>query len=323
MWAGRAPSAEPDHRRRMRHLHLTWLAPGTLAAAIALVTLGAIVRVSGAGEGCPDWPLCFGQIIPPPRPLAWIEFAHRLGAVLVSILVVVLPLVAWRDRRRDSRALVLAVSAPGILLMQILLGGLTVLSKLAALVIAAHLRVSLLLVAVLSALAVHVRAHDLRPRAEIGAHAGVTITLVVALCATFLLLVPGAWVVGSGASLACMDWPLCAAAIVPVGQGSQRLLQGLHRLTAAATIACLTVLIFRVRGLRHGWPAGWRFTWLAFGLVVAQALLGGMLVLAQLPTWMRAAHVLLATLVWAILIALMSTWLGRQSLPALSPKEAA
>jgi heme A synthase len=203
-----------------------------------------------------------------------------------------------------------------------LLSGLTVLSKVTALVIAAHLGVSLLLVAVLSALASHVRAQDLRHRAEIGAHAGVTITLVVALCATFLLLVLGAWVVGSGASLACMDWPLCAAAIVPVGQGSQRLLQGLHRLSAAATIACLTVLVSQVCGLRRVWPAGWRFTWLALSLSVAQALLGGMLVLAQLPTWMRAMHVPLATLVWAVLIATRPAWLGARPLPALSPKEA-
>jgi len=307
----------------MRHLRLTWLAPGTLAAAIALVTLGAIVRLSGAGEGCPDWPLCYGQMLPPPRLLAWIEFAHRLGAVLVSILVIALPLAAWRERRRDSRAIVLALSAPGILFMQVLLGGLTVLWKLTALVVAVHLGVSLLLVAVLAALASHVRREELLARADLGAHAGVTITLAVALGATLLVLMLGAWVVGSGASLACMDWPLCAAAIVPFGQGGQRLLQGLHRLTAAATIACLTVLVFRIRGLHHVWPAGWRFTRLALGLIVAQALLGGMLVLAQLPTWLRAAHVLLATLVWAILIAITSAWLGGRSLPVLSSKEAA
>jgi heme A synthase len=301
----------------MQRRPLIWLAPATLAAAITLVMLGAIVRVTGAGEGCPDWPLCYGQMLPPAQLMAWIEFTHRLGAVLVSALVLSLPLAAWLERPRDPTTLILSVLAPGVLAMQVLLGGLTVLSKLTALVVSAHLLVSLLLVATLTLFTVHLHRARLRPGANLDGRSAISITLAVALGATFALQILGAWVVGSGASLACMDWPLCAATIVPIGQGSQRLLQGLHRLTAAGVIASLSLLAIELYSRRHSWPAGWRLGWMALSLAIVQALVGAALVLAQLPVWLRAGHVLLAALVWSVLVALAGALrLGPLALPS-------
>jgi heme A synthase len=299
----------------MRHRPLIWLAPATFTATIALVTLGAIVRVTGAGEGCPDWPLCYGQVLPPAQPLAWIEFTHRLGAVLVSMLVLCLPLAAGFERPRDRTTLILSVLAPGVLAMQVLLGGLTVLSSLTALIVAAHLVVSLLLLATLALLTVHLHRGPLQPRKRLQKFSSLSLTLAVTLFFTLALLLLGAWVVGSGASLACMDWPLCAAAIVPFGQGGQRLLQGLHRLTAAGVIISLAALAAQLHFERRSWPVGSRLGWMALGLALVQALAGAALVLAQLPVWLRAAHVLLAALVWADLVALAGAlWLRPRAL---------
>ncbi len=215
-----------------------------------------------------------------------------------------LPVAAWVEDRRDTTARVLSLLAPGILLIQILLGGLTVLSRLTPAVIAAHLGVSLVLAGLLTLLTIHSRRAGLLPREPIGRSAGLNAVVVLAVCGVFGLITLGAVVVGSGASLACMDWPLCAAAIVPFGQGSQRLLQGMHRLMAGGVLFVLGVLVVQVIPLRRAWPAGWRLAWLALVVTLAQALLGGLLVFEQLPTWLRASHVLLATIVWLSTVAI-------------------
>ena len=59
----------------------------TVVATYALIVIGGIVRVTGSGLGCPDWPTCHGQIIPPLEQTALIEYTHRFVGALVSPLI--------------------------------------------------------------------------------------------------------------------------------------------------------------------------------------------------------------------------------------------
>src|ERR671922_861191 len=90
------------------------------------IALGGVVRVSGSGLGCPDWPLCHGRLLPPLNVHAIIEYSHRTTASLTSLLVVLTALAAWLMWRQRRDILIPATVAFGLLVVQVVLGAITV-----------------------------------------------------------------------------------------------------------------------------------------------------------------------------------------------------
>src|SRR2546426_331078 len=126
----------------------------SLRASFLVVVGGAIVRVTGSGLGCPDWPLCHGQFLPSLDPATRIEWTHRFLAIVSGLTVAAM--VAWTfvAYRSDRRALVLAVAVAVLYPLQAVLGAMTVVLELPPEWVTVHLANAELLLAALTILAV-------------------------------------------------------------------------------------------------------------------------------------------------------------------------
>ncbi len=269
---------------------------------VGLIAVGGIVRVSDSGLGCGNhWPLCNGTIIPPLDNLnAWIEWSHRLFAMLIGVfglLSLVTAIIAYRKTRRA----VISITALAALLftLQSALGAIVVILDLPPTSVTLHLGTAMFLLA--SLIWATVAATYTPTRAY--ARDNFSFLLYVTTALSFVIILTGALVRGSGATLACVDWPLCNGALFPTGQGQLAVIHMLHRVAVLALGITLVMLV--VSALRNR-PAGRMRTLavLAFVGYLTQAGIGAMLVLSgAAPLW-GAGHVLFAALTWGLLVTL-------------------
>jgi protoheme IX farnesyltransferase len=286
------PSPGPAYRR------LAWLA---LFSTLLVVIWGGIVRVSGSGLGCPDWPLCHGQFLPSLDLATRIEWTHRLLALVSGATVAAL--VAWTiARHRADRALLgLAVAAGSLFVFQAVLGGIVVLLELPETGVTAHLANAEILLAVLVTLAVVVQWREAAPQGRLDAAAWLGLSAAVA---TFALLLSGSYVRGSGATAACATWPLCET--FSVGAGPSQAIHMLHRYLAAAVavLVALAVLAAWRRPDRH--PAVRPLAALTGALFLVQIALGAANPLSGFSALALGAHPAVASLLWCSLVGLVA-----------------
>lgn len=254
-----------------------------------LIVWGAVVRITGSGLGCPDWPLCHGQWIPPFRTDVMIEYAHRLLASVVGLLTLGICIAVWTHKAWRGQIGKFCNIAILLLFFQILLGGVTVATELHPQIVAMHWAVALLFFAViiLAALSTKYQAPGTSPKTGWHKYSHALLGLF------FLQMVLGSWVSAAHAGLACPDFPTCHGLWLPPLTGNVAL-QFFHRLVAFV----ITLMVF---GLAAGLWKKKRVRSI-FGLLIVQLLLGIGTVLYGLPFWLRVAHAAVAVLLFAMLL---------------------
>src|SRR5690349_596196 len=196
-----------------RFTQLAWTAA---TFTYLLIILGAIVRITGSGLGCGEhWPLCNGRLLPPLDVPTMIEYGHRLAAAAVSVLVAGLAAYAWwLNRGAGSGEPFPPGRAPhvalGLLVVQVLLGAVTVTLRLPPWTVILHLGTAMLLLATLIVIAKDTR---LTPGASPGIR-GLRVTPglrpgLLLLALGFVTVLFGALTANLGAATACLGFPLC------------------------------------------------------------------------------------------------------------------
>lgn len=200
--------------------------------AFVVIVLGAFVRLSDAGLGCPDWPGCYGRLLAPTqsvhvevanqafpeRPVevgkAWKEMVHRYAAGTLGLIVLMLAVIAWRNRRDPGQPVALPLALLALILFQSALGMWTVTLQLKPVIVMAHLLGGLATLVLLWLLVLATRARPAGGRTAPPAGmpalhrrlfplAGLATAILVAQIAL------GGWTSANYAALACPDFPQC------------------------------------------------------------------------------------------------------------------
>ena len=257
----------------------------TAVFAYFQIALGGVVRVTGSGLGCRDWPLCNGRPYPAADIHSIIEYSHRSVGAITGALLIATVVLAWLVFRHArplvpwlATASLVAIAAEGAL------GGVVVAKELAPWLVVAHLGLAMLILGCLIATTV----------ISLPASGGVrTRGAALAAAATFLLLLTGSTVVASGADETCHAWPLCGSGLALDFTGASAYTM-LHR-GAVLVIGALLVYVL-VGAIRS--PAT-RPVALATMIVLALQIAVGAGAAVTDAALFNGLHVAIATLVWA------------------------
>jgi cytochrome c oxidase assembly protein subunit 15 len=308
--------------------------------AAVVVVVGAWVRLTQAGLGCPDWPGCYGHVHPASvvdqavqagaaygrafnYEKALHEMLHRYIASTLGVMIVVLAALSVWNRRNPDQPRVLPWIVLGLVLVQGALGAFTVTLLVIPLIVTLHLAGGLTTMALLywMSLAPEARQADDSDRS-------LRRFAAVILGVTILQVLLGGWTSTNYAAPACPDFPTCQGTVLPHADYSQAfvLWRGLgvdyeggvlstpartaihltHR--AGAIVVGASVLLLSFFAFRGGRTARVRLAALAVGAaVLLQWLIGMNLIWRGFPLWLGTAHNAGAVLLLLSILTLLRT----------------
>ncbi len=274
------------------------LAAATIATTVLLVTIGVVVRATGSGMGCPDWPLCHNGVLPPlDDTQAWLEWIHRTVAAIIGFEILGLALFAWLDHR-DRRSILWPTLAAVVLVgFQAWLGRETVRLNNSGESVTAHLATAMALLGLL----VFVFVRSFYPARVLGRGASQRFTLLAAFTAAaiYALLLFGSHVTATSQWYVFPDWPLMNGALLPPLTDANSA-HVLHRWVAAVVgvIVWATALAAWRTQRSHPWVI--RLALTTAILFTVQAVVGGLQVLTGLAAWTQTLHLALGAVIWAL-----------------------
>ena len=291
-------STPSDAGRRRGPTWLQGLATATVISVFVLVIIGGVVRVTGSGLGCPDWPLCYGKLLPPLEYTAIIEYTHRfVASVIVGPLILATAGVALARYRSDRWVWWPAAISIPLLIVQGLLGGVTVLTHLPGGIVALHLATAEALLATCVFVMVASYRTPVLATATPSSRDGYHRWAIAGAVSVYLVIVSGALVTAMGATGACVTWPLCQGQAFPM-----------NHLTAVHMFHRYVVLVLGLLLLYATWRCwsgpterGATLRWLTVLTVVTfvvQIIVGAATIWLDFQAHWRALHLTAATAVW-------------------------
>ena len=307
------------------------------------ITLGGVVRVTESGDGCPDWPTCFGQAFPPldqetidrlytgprtttPRPHnVLLEYSHRSVGTLLGLAIFAAVIRAWIKHRTNKVVAWLATADLGLIFIVGMLGGLLVLRDLDPAIRTLHLFLAeiVALLAVLTLVAAsYTRIGSIGSSAPwiwgrvSDEHRGALKLAAIAGVVVLIALLSGSYAIWKDAGNVCGSWPFCGGDFIP--QSNLARIHMAHRVLSFGSVVIVLLAGHRVWRLPNISGA---LRAVALGsaiLIFAQMMMGAANPWTTFAVWARAGHLSLATLVWVDMVFMVALLLRPVSGRSLS-----
>ncbi|HVN99708.1 MAG TPA: COX15/CtaA family protein [Steroidobacteraceae bacterium] len=301
------------------------LAISAFLLCLVVVVLGAYVRGSDAGLGCPDWPGCYGHVTPAgaiaaaqssggmldgatvDAGKAWKEMVHRYAAGTLGVLIILIAALAIQTRTLRIVSLPYAATLVGLVIVQGMLGMLTVTERLHPAIVTAHLLLGLTTLSVLWWLVLTLGRRQASAWRGSTAFLGSSLTLtrriaLLGLLTLGLQLALGGWTSSHYAATGCPDFPKCQDQWWPGFQGNVGI-HFAHRLGALFATLMLVLAAARVLRSRSD-PFARRAALAVLAALGLQLAIGVTLVKSAFPLWLATAHNAGAALLLLAVVAL-------------------
>ena len=258
------------------------------------ILFGPLVRATDSGLACPDWPLCYGKVVPPPEFRIWMEVGHRIYSGLLGFVILALSILIFKNSDLRARFGILAFAALVVLINQVILGKLTVTKLLDPGTVNMHLLNAILLFTLI--ISITAKANFIFKTGTDKIHligwneilSKKNILISITLFVISFQLFMGGRVSSNYAGLACPDWPTCHGKWFPEMEGLVRI-QMEHRIMAYF-ILILVILNFVLSIFKSYDRRSRLFLRMSLYTVGVQIILGVSNVLFQLPILVTALH---------------------------------
>jgi len=289
--------------RARRDVTLWWvrgLSLATLAATFGLIVLGSAVRVTNSGMGCKGWPLCSGEVGPISKFHPLMEQSHRFLALVVTVLILVLVVTVLRVGPAARHVRGPALASAGVIVVQIVLGAITVLTNNAPVTVALHLLVATLFLGVVTVTAVASFIAPDRPWSLLHRPSRLGWAAVGAL---YLVVISGSIVVNAGAQAACKSWPACLSSPAAMGLVTIQLVHRSMVLTGSLLVVAFLITLLRSKdtyGAERTLSIG------GLGLLAAQIVVGALSAVESSHTEFADIHLAFAAALWGVVVAVFA-----------------
>ena len=248
---------------------------------------GNLVAGLHAGLGCPDWPLCYGEVIPPYRWDTYMEFLHRVIGAITSVFLAIFCYQRFRVYSGGVKFIPILIIL--LLIFQIILGGIVVILELPVDLTTFHFGNAMVIFALVLYM-LYFDGANKKPKFNLSGYKGIFFLLSIII---FVQLVLGAYVRHSSSGLACPDFPTCLGYLVPPELSGLILNHYAHRTLAYIITIIVAVMLF-ASYYSQGLKKYNTELLLLIGFIVLQILLGVGVVLTKLNFVVTALHLTLA-----------------------------